>query len=310
MLMLKPEWATVRRRFGTRLKEREPLASHVSFRIGGPADMFVRVESRDELVETATAAHMLELPVFVLGNGSNILVADEGIRGLVIENHADLIRTQEHGSNLTIVTESGASLPGLASRLARQGWSGLEWSIGIPSTVGAAIVGNAGAHGGSIGDHLVRVELLDSDGGTDWRPKGDLEFGYRSSRLKGESSEEIVLRAEFELAHDEPANCIARINQYSEHRRRTQPTDPSVGSMFKNPPGDNAGRLIEAAGLKGTRVGRIVVSQVHANFFVNDGGGSAGDVVRLIAFVQERVKERFGVELELEIQLVGAWDKS
>jgi UDP-N-acetylmuramate dehydrogenase len=307
MLMLKPDWKSLRARLATRLLEREPLAPHTTFRIGGPADLFVRAETREELMEFALAARASGLNLFILGNGSNILVADAGIRGLVIENHADRFETRQEADKLVLSAESGASLPGLANRLARQGWSGLEWAIGVPSTIGAAVVGNAGAHGGSIEDSLIRAEIVGETGDIRWWGRADLNFGYRTSILQQNTKPWIVLRAEFELDHENPAVCISRMNQYTEHRRRTQPTDPSVGSIFKNPPGDFAGRLIEAAGLKGSRVGKVEVSWVHANFFVNLGGGTARDALDLVERVQAKVLERFGVTLELEIQLVGQW---
>lgn len=313
----------------------EPLARHTTFRIGGPAEYFVRAHSREELIAYAREGRKRTLPVFVLGNGSNILVADAGIRGLVIENLARRTkertlergtregrenRERERGSHgrearsetretgderLLVAAESGVLLPGLANRLARRGWSGLEWAIGVPSTVGAAIVGNAGAHGGSIADNVVRAELLDGKGAIRWWSTPELEFDYRTSYLKKHPGECVVLSAEFELTGADAETCVARMNQYTEHRRRTQPTEPSVGSMFKNPPGDFAGRLIEAAGLKGTRIGQVEVSQVHANFFVNRGGATASQVLDLIELVRARVRNVSGVELELEIQLVG-----
>ncbi|MGE5139104.1 MAG: UDP-N-acetylmuramate dehydrogenase [Rudaea sp.] len=287
------------------LTQQEPLARHTTFRTGGPADLFLRVNSRDDLIAAVQAARASALPFFILGNGSNILVADAGIRGLVIENHASAYETRPRDDRLILSAESGASLPGLGNRMARQGWSGLEWAIGVPSTIGAAVVGNAGAHGGTVADNLLRGELLLPDGTTAWWDNADFAFEYRGSRLKKAAGRFVVLQAEFELARDAAPNCIARMNKYTEHRRRTQPTDPSVGSMFKNPPGDYAGRLIDAAGLKGARVGQVEVSPVHGNFFVNHGGASAEDVRQLIELVKERVRDRFALELELELQLVG-----
>lgn len=288
-------------------RRNEPLARHTTFRVGGPADWFVRAETHGDLVQVVRQGRRLNLSIFILGNGSNVLVADAGIRGLVIENLTRKIEQHHDGEQLTVIADSGASLPGLANRLARQGWSGLEWAIGVPSTVGAAVVGNAGAHGSMIGDMLIRAELLDRQDQIRWWDKSQLEYEYRASLLKKHPGDYVVLRAEFELRQDDPANCIARMNRYTEHRRRTQPTEPSVGSMFKNPPGDFAGRLIEVAGLKGERVGQVQVSPVHANFFVNRGGATANDVAQLIERVRKRVTEKFGVELELEIELVGEW---
>ncbi|MBI3536795.1 MAG: UDP-N-acetylmuramate dehydrogenase, partial [Chloroflexi bacterium] len=239
------------------------------------------------------------------GNGSNILVRDGGVRGLVIENHCegftlDVINAQ----HALLRAESGAALPGLANRFARAGWAGLEWGIGVPGTIGGAVVGNAGAHHASIADCITQVTILNAENKTCALPKTELALDYRHSRFKNNRAE-IILSAEFELTQDEPQNSIARMNAYTEHRRRTQPTEASVGSMFKNPPGQFAGQLIERAGMKGMRVGNIQVSEVHANFFVNRGGGTARQVLELIEQVRARVAEKFGVALELEIEIVG-----
>lgn len=285
----------------------QALAPHTTFRIGGPAEYFWRVHSRAELIQAAQWGRAQALEIFILGNGSNILVCDAGVRGLVIENHADAIEMapDEKGETLRVTAESGAPLPGLANRLARQGWRGLEWAVGIPGAVGAAIVTNAGAHGGAIGDCVIRAEILDAQNEIRWWARAELQYEYRNSFLKRHPHQYIVLRAEFELARADAADCIARMNQYAAQRRKTQPTDASVGSMFKNPPGDYAGRLIEAAGFKGMRVGNVQVSNVHANFFVNRGGATANDVLELIEIVKKGVREKFKVDLELEIELVG-----
>lgn len=290
--------------FRSRLLLNEPLAAHTTFRIGGPADFFAVAQTLDELIELVRRARQHQIPFFVLGNGSNILVRDGGFRGLVIENHCRDFSLAVEAERAVLRVESGAVLPGLANQLARQGWAGLEWGIGVPGTIGGAVVGNAGAHGARIADNLIRVTILDADSVIRELPKSELAFAYRASRFK-HARDEIVLRAEFELTRDDPRACIARMQQYTEHRRRTQPTEPSVGSIFKNPPNDFAGRLIDAAGLKGTRVGGVEVSSVHANFFVNRGGATADDVLRLIELVRERVRAMFGVELELEIQVIG-----
>jgi UDP-N-acetylmuramate dehydrogenase len=286
-------------------KEKEPLAPHTTFRIGGPADLWVEAKQISELVNWVGQARRNGVPVFILGNGSNVLVLDKGIRGLVIENHCDGVELKVHHPDLAVLrAESGTSLPLVANRLARQGWSGLEWAIGIPGTIGGAVVGNAGAHGGSMADRLLVVRVLDEDGAVHELLKTELGLGYRQSRFKY-SRREIVLTADFELKRANIQACIARMNEYTAHRRRTQPTDASVGSMFKNPPGDFAGRLIEQAGLKGTRVGKVEVSPVHANFFVNHGGATARDVMELIETVRRRVQEKSKIELELEIEVVG-----
>lgn len=290
---------------GQRSKRNEPLAPHTTFRIGGPADFFVEAKTISELIEYVKLARQHNVQVFILGNGSNVLVLDGGLRGLVIENHCDQFSLNVISADrATLTAESGVPLPNVANRMARQGWSGLEWAIGVPGTVGAAVVGNAGAHGGCIADILLQVSILDAAGAMRKLPTQEIAFGYRNSRFK-HSKSEIILSADFELRRDDPRACIARMNAYSEQRRRTQPTEPSVGSMFKNPPGDFAGRLIEQAGLKGTRVGNVKVSQVHANFFVNHGGATAKEVLQLIDLVREQVRKKVGIELELEIELVG-----
>lgn len=287
-----------------KVREQEPLARHTTLRIGGAADYFIRVASRAELIDAADWGRRRKLPILVLGNGSNILVSDAGFRGLVIENHAAAEEWERHENKLRVRADSGVLLPGLANRLARQGWSGLEWAIGVPGTVGAAVVTNAGAHGGSFGDTLLRALVLQEIGSMWWWERAELELDYRTSIFKHTLNRSIVLAAELELHAAEPTECVARMNRYTEHRRRTQPTEPSVGSMFKNPRGDYAGRLIEAAGLKGMRVGNIAVSQVHANFFVNLGGATSAEVLELVERVQSAVYQKFRISLELEIQIV------
>ena len=290
---------------GERVRVDELLARHTTLRLGGPADLFVEAKTIPELVEYVRLARQSAVPFFILGNGSNILVLDKGIRGLVIENHCDEFSLEVTDSERAVLTaESGASLPGLASRVSRQGWSGLEWGIGVPGTIGGAIVGNAGAQGSSIADNLLNVTILDVRNSTQELPKTDCGFDYRTSRFK-QGRRDIILTAEFELKQSEAKVCITRMNSFTEHRRRTQPTDPSIGSMFKNPTGDFAGRLIEQAGLKGKRVGNVEVSSIHANFFVNLGMATARDVMNLIQVVSDTVHETFGIDLQLEIEVVG-----
>ncbi len=287
-----------------RARANEPLAPHTTFRIGGLADLFIRVERLNDLVETVQLARQAGVPIFILGNGSNVLIRDGGIRGLVIENRCDGIELEPADETRAVLrAESGVTLPLIANRLAREGWSGLEWSIGIPGTIGAAVVGNAGAHGACIADQVVQVKLLNGLGVREL-PKQALQFEYRASCFKGRR-DKFILSVDLELKRDDPHACIARMNEYTEHRRRTQPTEPSIGSMFKNPPGDFAGRLIEQAGLKGTRVGNAEIAQTHANFFVNRGGATAREVIELVELARARVEEKFGVRLELEIEVVG-----
>ncbi len=291
--------------FGDRVQAGEPLARHTTFRIGGPADLLVEAQTVAELVECVRLARQYEVPSFILGNGSNLLVLDGGIRGLVVKNGCKDVRLKVTAADQAILqVDSGAALPLVANQMSRQGWSGLEWAIGVPGTIGGAVAGNAGAHGSCMADNLLTATVLDETGQTAELPKSQMGFGYRSSRFK-RTPAQVILAASLELRHADPPTCIERMAKYREQRRRTQPTDPSVGSIFKNPAGDYAGRLIEQAGMKGTRVGNVEVSTVHGNFIVNRGGAMAEDVMALIAEVRERVRERTGIVLELEIEIVG-----
>lgn len=289
----------------------EPMAPHTSLRVGGPAEIFVQAFTLEHLMGWVTLARDYDIPLLILGRGSNILVADAGIRGVVIENRcgANELRIHEDngGKTATLYAESGASLPGLAYSTARQGWAGLEWAIGIPSSVGAAVVNNAGAHDGDTAGALVQATILGERGNVYRATPESLGFGYRCSRLKGNRCREIVLSAEFALRRDDPRALADRMARYTEHRRRTQPTEPSVGSIFKNPEGDFAGRLIDACGLKGRRIGGAMISPLHGNWIINTGSATAGDIMALIELVWQTVWEKFEIELELEIEPVGEW---
>ena len=307
---------------GGRVVRGEPMSRHTTLRIGGPADLFVEATSADDLRDIVLLARRDQVRYFILGAGSNLLVSDAGIRGLVILNKARQIEFKvkslksqtgvgplggdpAKASTWRVQVESGVILPTLARECIERGLTGLEWSIGVPGTVGGAVVGNAGAHGSDTARSLVSATILDADGSVrNWSP-AELQFGYRSSVLKFQIARPVVLAAEFELKPSTPEECKARAAEFTEKRKRTQPPGATIGSMFKNPPGGYAGRLIEAAGLKGTRAGNAEISNVHANFFVNLGGASAADMVSLIHLAREKVKTMFGVELELEIQLVG-----
>ncbi len=311
----------LRARFGQRLRRDEPLAAHTTLRVGGPADLWLTVTTLDELIEAVTLAWQHHVPVFLLGGGANMLVSDRGVRGLVLQNRCQRVEFDE-GDPPHVLVESGVILPSLAHRLARRGLSGLEWAVGVPGTVGGAVVNNAGAYGSSIADCLARAELLtpaehpQGNGRREWRSVNWFEYEYRSSRLKrtggrGPSAEhpkEVVLQAELVLSRKSPAEIENQMAAYSKRRKATQPPGASIGSMFKNPPGDYAGRLIEAAGLKGTQIGGAQISPVHANFFVNLGDAKAADFVALIELARQTVKARFDVELELEIEKIGDWE--
>ncbi len=308
VMSARPTTATaLRLAFGDRLREGEPLNRHTSARIGGLADFFVAVESANELADAVLEAKRQGLKSFVLGAGSNILVSDRGFRGLVIQNRARAVTFREEGGKIIMRAESGMGLPTLARQCILRGAAGLEWAATVPGTVGGAVVGNAGAHGSDMAATLRLATILQGNGEIrDWSA-AELKLAYRKSVLKNGQRGSVVLAAEFELERGKPDDLQARLDKFQAHRKRTQPPGASIGSMFKNPPNDFAGRFIEAAGLKGTIVGRAEISPIHANFFVNRGGAKARDVYTLISLAQNKVREMFGVELELEIELVGDW---
>jgi UDP-N-acetylmuramate dehydrogenase len=253
------------------------------------------------------AARKWELPITILGGGANVLVSDKGLRGLVIINKAKRIEFREDAQ---VWCEAGTVLPTLARECVARGLAGLEWAVGVPGTVGGAVVGNAGAHGRDIAADLFAATILNEANAVAEWSKDELEFTYRSSRIKREARgkmQYVVLAATFQLTPVDPSELAKKADEFNEYRRRTQPPGASMGSMFKNPAGDAAGRLIDQCGLKGTRVGDAEISTVHANFFVNHGQAKASDVKALIDLAREQVKEKFGVELELEIELLGEW---
>jgi UDP-N-acetylmuramate dehydrogenase len=313
--------------FGDRVKQQAALARYTAARIGGPADVLLEVDSANELAKAVSLLWRLDEPFMVLGGGSNVLIADAGVRGIVLINRARRVRFDELGPLPTVWAESGANFGLVARQAAKRGLGGLAWAAGIPGTVGGAVVGNAGAHGGDVAGNLLLAEILHRtrvprNGELAWEAvrsqwaQEKFEFSYRSSALKRSQKNEkgqpsaVVLAALFRLEWSSADKVQARINQWVEFRRRTQPPGASMGSMFKNPPGDFAGRLIEAAGLKGASVGDAEISSLHANFFINRGQSQAAHVYELIRMAQKQVKEKFDVDLKLEIELVGEWDVS
>lgn len=298
-------------RFGDDFQLDVPLARYTSARVGGTAQMFLTVYNADELQTAVSLAHSKHLPYFILGGGSNILVADEGISGLVIMNRARQVSFRHTGVNVICTAESGMNLSSLARQCIAKGLGGLEWAIGVPGTVGGAVVGNSGAHGGCMGDNLRATTIWEPGRGVRVYHNSDMAYGYRSSVLKQEHgrqlSRRVVLTAEIELTPAPTEVLMARAEGFTAHRRQTQPGGATVGSMFKNPENYYAGYLIEAAGLKGYRVGGAHISEKHANFFVNDETAKAEDVRSLIAEAWNTVREQFGVEMDLEVELVGDW---
>jgi UDP-N-acetylmuramate dehydrogenase len=291
---------------GIALETDAPLAPLTTLRVGGHADRLAAPASTEELVAVVTLAAEAEVPTFVLGKGSDIVVADAGIRGLVIRPRADGVTVD----GLRLHAEAGASMTALAKRCARDGLAGFDWGISIPGSFGGAVWANAGAHGGEMAGVLVEVEVLDPRDGTPRRlPAAECGFGYRESRFK--HSSEVILGGDMQLETGDPAEIRAKLDAHQAHRRATQPlADQNAGSVFRNPLGDHAGRLIEAAGLKGHRLGSAEVSTLHANFIVTDRGGRAADVRALGDHVRATVADRFGVDLEYEIEFVGDWPEA
>ncbi len=294
-------------RFGAALKRDELLARYTVARLGGPADALLIATSADDLMDAVTLAHQAGVRWIVLGSGANVLAADAGYRGVVIINHAKGV---EIGSTGRVVAESGANLITLARRCMSQGMAGLEWAVNVPGTVGGAVINNAGAHGGDMAQSVCWVEvfcLMDTPHVEIWS-REQMQYGYRRSILKGVRGQYVVTGVTLNLQPgNDPALLNAKADEFAAHRKRTQPPGASLGSIFKNPPGDYAGRLIEAAGLKGQRSGNVQISPVHANFIVNEGEGTAADYRALILLAQETVRAKFGIELEMEIELIGEW---
>lgn len=290
----------------------QPLARYTAARLGGTADYLYVAKGAgfDDVKALLQQAWRRNMPVTLIGGGANILVSDKGIRGLTIINRVSQLADERRGDAACVSASSGASLIRLARYCQERGYRGLEWAIAVPGTVGGAVVNNAGAHGADISDSLHHVLVYDAQGGARRVNVGELDYDYRHSWLKTRQDRRfMVLQACFALERDDPKAIQARMNRYNAWRKQTQPPGASLGSIFKNPPGDYAGRLIEAANLKGHRIGGAQVSPIHANFFVNTGeNASAQDYLQLIRAVQRRVRKTFGVQLELEIQIVGDWD--
>ena len=300
--------------FGKQIRRNASLARYTSARVGGPADALLEVRSANELAQAIRLLWEEDLPYVILGGGSNVLVSDAGVRGVVVLNRARKARFNGTARPPTVWAESGANLGLVARQAAMRGLSGLEWAAGIPGTVGGALYGNAGAHGSELSGNQPVAEILHC---MDMRQAGEavreewsmekLELTYRSSVLKRLPGKAVILAALLRLEPGDPATIQAKMDELVAYRRRTQPPGASMGSMFKNPPGDYAGRLIEAAGLKGLVVGDAQISSLHANFFLNLGRATATDIAALLRQARQAVVDRFGIELEVEIEMLGEW---
>lgn len=288
-------------------EEDAPLRNRTWWRAGGPADATVRVTTLDQLVAVQRIGVDPGCPVFVMGNASNLLVSDRGIRGLVVRLEGELasVRAAPDAGPVVLEAGAGARLVSLVGRMQREGWTGLEAFAGIPGTIGGAVRMNAGTTLGETGDRLVDVTVVLPGGDVRELSASEVRFGYRHSELPAGA---VVASARFQTTGDDPEASRAAIARHLDHRARTQPIDvPTCGSTFRNPPGDTAGRLIDAAGLKGHRIGGAQVSEKHANFLVNTGSATAGELRALIAHVQRVVAEVSGVTLHPEVHLAGDW---
>lgn len=279
----------------------EPMKRYTAWKIGGPADALLEPRSVNELIEAAEKARGHNVPVTVLGGGTNVLVRDGGIRGLTIRLAKSLTNVEIEETRVT--ADAGVLYPVLANTTAGRGLAGLEFATGIPGTVGGAVYMNAGAYGSETTEVLDWADVF-RDHEVVRMENEDLDLSYRHSALH-ENPGWVVLRAGYTLVPGDPAELKARIKEFRAQRMNGSPNRPSCGSTFKRPPGDFPGRVIEAAGLKGARVGRIEVSPVHANYLVNLGGGTAEEALQLIELVREKVRERLGIELEPEVRVIG-----
>lgn len=280
----------------------EPMSKHTSFRIGGPADIFVLPEGLEDIKQVVGLASQEKVPIFILGKGSNLLVRDEGIRGIVLKTNPGLRELSIEGKSIR--ASAGLSLPLLAVKAMQNHLAGLEFLSGIPGTVGGAVIMNAGAMGHSLSEVLTSVKIIDYTGKIKELSNSDLGFGYRTSNLQDNAT--IVLEATFQLESGDFEVIKGTAQGLLDKRKRSQPLSlPNAGSIFRNPPLAPAGKLIEMVGAKGLRVGNAQISELHANFIVNLGDAQARDVIALIEQVQRMVKEKFDIDLELEVKIVG-----
>lgn len=284
------------------LLEREPMSKHTSFRIGGPADLFVQPANEEELWNALHLARQEKVPFFIVGNGSNLLVSDEGFRGMILHTGGMLKDIFVEGD--VIYAQAGALLSTVAKTALEHGLAGMEFAAGIPGTLGGAVCMNAGAYGGEMKDILLDAEVLTQEGERLVLPVEELDLSYRHSVIFEKNY--VVLAAHIRLSRGDTAEIKNRMNELAGARRDKQPLEyPSAGSTFKRPEGYFAGKLIQDAGLKGYTVGGAQVSEKHSGFVINRGGATAEEVRFLIRQVQQKVRSQFGVELEPEVRMLG-----
>jgi len=280
----------------------EPMKKHTSFKIGGPADIMVLPASEEEIVHALKVCKDTSVPFFIMGNGSNLLVRDKGIRGVVIKISENYSEIEIEGTNIR--AQSGVLLSTLSRAAVRNSLKGLEFASGIPGTLGGAITMNAGAYGGEIKDAVVSVRCIDSNGNIHILQKEDMKFGYRTSLIQ--TTDLIVSEVNMELEYGDQQESLDLMAELARRRREKQPLAyPSAGSTFKRPVGYYAGKLIQDCGLKGLRIGDAQISELHAGFIINLGNATAQNVIDLIKKVQEIIYDKYGVEMVPEVRIVG-----
>lgn len=298
----------LRSTFGDRLQENVSMANYTTARVGGPATAWIPVHTLDELVDAAQFLWEKAVPFTILGSGSNILISDAGLDRVILHNRAHNLKIDTRSEIPSIEAESGAILGTVARQSALRGLSGMEWAAPVPGTVGGAVYGNAGAHGSDMARSLIMAKILHAQTGIEEWPVEKLAYQYRSSLLKREKMPVVILSVVLKATRTSREEAWEKITTYQAHRKETQPPGATIGSTFRNPEGDYAGRLIEAAGLKGRRIGKAMISPIHANFIVNLEGASAQDINGLIVLAQTEVEKQFGVRLEPEIERIGEFN--
>ncbi len=280
----------------------EPMKNHTSFKIGGPVDFMVLPKTIDEIKNIVSLSNTEGLPLFIMGNGSNLLVRDKGIRGLVIKIAKNFSNIEIIGER--VITQSGVLLSGLAKLLLRNELTGFEFASGIPGTLGGAVTMNAGAYGGEMKDVLEKIEVMDKEGNISELKGSDMQLGYRKSAIQEYNL--IALSATMKLQKGKYEDIKAKMEDLDIRRKSKQPLDwPSAGSTFRRPEGYYAGKLVQDAGLKGLSMGRAQVSDLHSGFVINKGDATAEEIITLIRYIQSKVKEKFGVNLQTEVKIIG-----
>ena len=287
----------LKKKLGERTKLDEPLGRHTTFRIGGPAALFYEVETEAELVRVVELSRAVGVPFFILGGGSNVLFNDEGFRGIVIKMENGKWKME----NGKVMAEAGTPLARLVEEAVNHSFSGLEFCVGIPGTIGGAVVGNAGVKDKAIGELIEKIKVFNERGEIEYINQDDCQFKYRTSRFQKESG--VILEVVLQLEKGEGKDIREEMLRFLE-TRKDQPKEPSAGSIFKNPPRQSAGELIEQVGLKGEIVGQAQISEEHANWIVNLGGARCQDVLELLSLAKSKVEARFNIELEEEIQII------